>query len=157
MSDPRDGADVTEHDPAARVCAICGKTLDGRRADARDRGPARRREASRWRRLLAAIRSRGIGTSPTTSTAARGVRNACGGRADHRPPGNRTRPPFVTGPAHERRVNSRELLGPQISSSGGTRVGRANRGRAGATSARDRPRRAPMRRATRCADDHAEH
>jgi hypothetical protein len=42
-----------EHDPAARVCAICGTALDARRADARHCGAACRREASRLRRLLA--------------------------------------------------------------------------------------------------------
>jgi hypothetical protein len=46
-------ADELEHDPATRVCAICGEALDGRRADARHCGAACRREASRLRRLLA--------------------------------------------------------------------------------------------------------
>ena len=42
-----------ELDLAVRGCAICGRALDGRRADARYCGPACRREASRLRRLLA--------------------------------------------------------------------------------------------------------
>ena len=42
-----------ELDPAARACAVCGRALEGRRADARHCGAGCRREASRLRRLLA--------------------------------------------------------------------------------------------------------
>src|SRR5215208_2375678 len=42
-----------ELDPTSRVCVLCGRALDGRRADARHCGASCRREASRLRRLLA--------------------------------------------------------------------------------------------------------
>jgi hypothetical protein len=53
---------VLEHDPAARVCAICGAALNGRRGDARYCGAGCRREAGRLRALLAGVTVNGYGS-----------------------------------------------------------------------------------------------